>query len=100
MKRVTLKVDTLDQGLEIHNGRLHVGCQQISKDDALKIAKFIHDADFGPIVMLGVWYNTEMGDRIFMKFEGKYVAFNRLGKSTCNGSLEGILRSYDNLKEL
>lgn len=46
MSMKVLKVESLDYTLEVVEDQLHVGCQRVTKEDALKIADFIKQAEF------------------------------------------------------
>lgn len=56
-----LKVETLGYDLEIKGNSLKVGCQTLSKEDAIKVANWIleHESEFMPELREGQWVSIK-----------------------------------------
>ena len=102
-----LKVDSLDHVMKVVDGRLKVGCQSISKDDAKLIAEFIHDVRFNgylfdkPKIELGVWYSSDnYAYRMFIRTGMEYLAINRQGlECETRDTLNEVTSGYTNLRK-
>ncbi len=102
-----LSVPSLDYRVSVEGSSLVVGCQTISKEDAIKIANFILDVDFGGA--LDKFYKTRNGDRKFLSTSGLskkdsdslggLVVVNKLGILIHNlKDWEDVLKCYPELR--
>ena len=105
-------IDKLDLGngkkvMRIEGNKLVVGCQSYDREDVSRIANFINDALMKrkfdkPEVKLMTWYRTELGDRMFVKVDGMFNVYDRVGtvKSSCYQTLDSVSGCYGKLEEI
>ena len=92
MSEQTLKVDSLEYAFKVINSKLKVGCRTITKEDALKIAKFINNADFSIRYFgSGDRFISTAGDTyILVLIEGFWLLVNERNGCTRNGLVKYI----------
>ena len=91
MSSKTFKVASLHYKLEVVGESLKVGCQTITKKDALAIARFINEADFTveePTLEAGTKFIPKgdkryFGPYVLCKFDGQWALVTDSGYSRC-----------------